>query len=219
MKFKAAIFDFNGTLFWDTAYHNQAFDIFLQKHNIKISDQEKRIKIHGKSNRDIMDAIFNRSFTNEEAAPLAIEKELIYQKLCVNDLHLAPGAEDLLNYLKAIGIPFTIATSCGKENVDFYFKHMNINKWFSKEKVVFNDGNFRAKPFPDLFLAASENLHTSPCETVFFEDSLAGIKSAENAGAGKIYIVNSTDEDFSCFPHEVITHFNQVNRELFYSND
>lgn len=218
MQYKAAIFDFNGTLYWDTEFHNRAFDIFLQKYNIQMTDQEKRIKIHGKSNSDIMKTIFYTDFTNEEAALLALEKELIYQKLCFNDLKLAPGSEDLLNYLKAIGTPFTIATSCGKENVDFYFKYMDINRWFIKEKIIFNDGTFRAKPFPDLFFAAAENLHISTNETVFFEDSFAGIKAAENAGAGKIYIVNSTNDDFKGFSHEVITHFNQVDRTLFSSN-
>ena len=215
MQYKAAIFDFNGTLFWDTSYHNQAFDIFLLKHNIILTDQEKRIKIHGKSNRDIMTGIFEREFTNEETAPLALEKELIYQKLCFNDLILAPGADDLLNILKVNQIPFTIATSCGIENVDFYFKNMNLNNWFTQSGIIFNDGSLRAKPFPDLFIAASKKLNIPPAETVFFEDSIAGIKAAENAGAGKIVIVNSTNEDFSNSPHEVITHFNQVDRKLF----
>ena len=215
MQYKAIIFDFNGTLFWDTSYHNRAFDIFLQKHNITLTDQEKRIKIHGRSNQDIMTAIFKREFTNEEAAPLAIEKELIYQDLCFNDLFLAPGAEDLLNTLKFNQIPFTIATSCGIENVDYYFKNMNLNNWFTQSDIIFNDGSLRAKPFPDLFIAATKKLNISAIETVFFEDSIAGIKAAENAGAGKIVIVNSTNEDFSNYSHEVIKHFNQVDRKLF----
>jgi hypothetical protein len=52
---------------------NQAFDIFLQKHNIILTDQEKRVKIYGKSNRDIMTKIFEREFTNEEADPLDLD--------------------------------------------------------------------------------------------------------------------------------------------------
>jgi beta-phosphoglucomutase-like phosphatase (HAD superfamily) len=162
-----------------------------------------------------MTGIFGREFTNDEAAPLALEKELIYQELCKNDLQLAPGAEDLLNLLKNNQIPFTIATSCGIENVEFYFKNMNLKNWFMQSEIIFNDGSRRAKPFPDLFIAATEKLKIPTIETVFFEDSIAGIQAAENAGAGKIFIVNSTNEDFSSSPHEVITHFNQVDRKLF----
>ncbi|MDQ7826205.1 MAG: hypothetical protein RDV48_25605 [Candidatus Eremiobacteraeota bacterium] len=87
MKNKAAIFDFNGTLLWDTAYHNKSHDIFLEKHNIHLTDEEKREKIHGKP----------------------------------------------------------------------------------------------------------------------------------NAGAGKIYIVDSSNDDYSCYSHEIITHFDQVDREIFIS--
>ena len=34
MKIKGVVFDFNGTLFYDTHLHNQAWDIFLKKHII-----------------------------------------------------------------------------------------------------------------------------------------------------------------------------------------
>jgi len=33
MKIKGVIFDFNGTLFWDTDLHNKAWDAFLERHN------------------------------------------------------------------------------------------------------------------------------------------------------------------------------------------
>jgi beta-phosphoglucomutase-like phosphatase (HAD superfamily) len=39
MKFKGVVFDFNGTLLWDTKYHNQAFDLFLEQHNIVLTDE------------------------------------------------------------------------------------------------------------------------------------------------------------------------------------
>jgi beta-phosphoglucomutase-like phosphatase (HAD superfamily) len=48
-----------------------------------------------------------------------------------------------------------------------------------------------------------------------FEDSVAGILATENAGAGKIYIVNSYGENYSRFSHEIITDFAQVDRKLF----
>ena len=213
--FKAAIFDFNGTLFWDTAYHDKAFDVFLEKHNIQLTDDEKRVKIHGKGNPDIMRGIFGPHLTDEQVDEMAQEKELIYRQLCVNNLHFAPGAEDLFNFLKDEGIPMTIATSAGIENVDFYFEHMQLDKWFSIDKVAYNDGTFRGKPHPDVFQVAAQKLNLQPQKTVMFEDSMAGILSAESAGAGKIYIVNSYGENYSRFSYEIITDFSQVDRNLF----
>ena len=215
MTYKGVIFDFNGTLFWDTAFHNQAFDIFLDKHQRHLTDDEKRIKIHGKTNPDIMKGIFGDDLTDLEIEDLSQEKELIYRKLCVNDLHFAPGAEDLFVFLSASKIPFTIATSAGIENVDFYFEHMNLNRWFKLDDIVYNDGSFRGKPFPDIFLAAAKKLKLLPQETLMFEDSVAGIQAAENAGAGKIYIVNSNNDTYKGFDHEIITNFDKVDKKLF----
>lgn len=215
MKFKGVVFDFNGTLLWDTKYHNQAFDLFLEQHNIVLTDEEKSVKIYGKSNADIMRDIFGRPLTDLEIKEFSIEKELIYQELIVDNLHFAEGAEDLFEYLKAHNIPFCIATSSDFLNVEFYFREMQLERWFSPEWVLFNDGTLKGKPEPDLFLKAADRLQLNTSELVIFEDSKAGIKAAENAGAGKIYIVNSMNDDFSDFEHEVLYNFNQADKSLF----
>ena len=210
MKFKGVVFDFNGTLLWDTKYHNQAFDLFLEQHNIELTDEEKSVKIYGKSNADIMRDVFDRTLTDAEVKEFSIEKELIYQDLIVNNLHFAEGAEELFEYLKAHNIPFCIATSSDFLNVEFYFREMQLERWFSPEWVLFNDGTLKGKPEPDLFLKAAERLQLNASELVIFEDSKAGIKAAENAGVGKIYIVNSMNDDSSDFEHDVIFNFNQT---------
>jgi len=213
--FKGAIFDFNGTIFWDTAFHDQAFDIFLKKHGVQLTDEEKRVKIHGQANPDIMRGIFGNQLSEKDIADFTQDKELIYRQLCVNDLKFAPGAEDLFDFLKAKGIPFTIATSAGIENVSFYYENMHLDRWFSMDKIVYDQGTFRGKPHPDVFLAAAKKLELNPEETVIFEDSVPGIIAAQRAGAGKIYIVNSYGENYSRFAHAIITDFAEVNRELF----
>ena len=216
MVYKGLVFDFNGTIVWDTPHHNRAFDIFLQKHGIVLTDEEKSVKIYGKTNPDIMRGVFDRTLTDDEVDVFSTEKETIYQQLIVNELQFAPGAEDLFNHLKSKNIPFTIATSADIFNVDFYYREMQLDRWFDRSKVVYNDGTLRGKPAPDIFLRASEKLQLSPSELIIFEDSKAGIKAAENAGAGKIYIVDSIqDKELKVFGHEMITHFNQVDLTLF----
>jgi HAD superfamily hydrolase (TIGR01509 family) len=216
MVYKGLVFDFNGTIVWDTPHHNRAFDIFLQKHGIVLTDEEKSVKIYGKTNPDIMRGVFDRALTDDEVDVFSTEKETIYQQLIVNELQFAPGAEDLFNHLKSKNIPFTIATSADIFNVDFYYREMQLDRWFDRSKVVYNDGTLRGKPAPDIFLRAAEKLQLSPSELIIFEDSKAGIKAAENAGAGKIYIVDSIqDHELKIFGHEMITHFNQVDLTLF----
>ncbi len=78
-KYKGIIFDFNGTLLWDTKLHNHAWDIFLDKHNVVLSDDEKNKVIHGKTNDVILKIIFNNSLSTKEISDLSEEKESLYQ--------------------------------------------------------------------------------------------------------------------------------------------
>lgn len=112
MGIKGVVFDFNGTLFWDTIIHNKAWDIFLEKNNIELSNKEKNKKIHGKNNKDILNTLFSNQLSKEEVNRLSLEKEKIYQELCLQtNMQLAPGAKEFLYFLKSINIPFTIATA------------------------------------------------------------------------------------------------------------
>ncbi|MFB2832712.1 HAD family hydrolase [Aeromonas jandaei] len=215
MTYKALIFDFNGTLFWDTHLHNKAWDIFLEKHDFDLTDEEKNQVIHGKQNQRIFKDLFNESLTPAEVEKYTLEKELIYQKLCLEEkLTLGPGVVEFLDLLKENEIPFTIATSSGIENVSFFFENYNLDRWFSLDGIVYNNGKIESKPSPDIFEVAMEKLGCTPDEVIVFEDSQTGIISAEAANAGKIIIVNSIDEDYSHYSHDVITHFDQFDMSL-----
>jgi beta-phosphoglucomutase len=215
MSLKGVVFDFNGTLVWDTPYHNKAFDIFLEKHHISLTDEEKSVKIHGKTNPDIMRGLFDRELNQQEIELFSREKELIYQDLIINDLRFAEGVEELFEELKNKHVPFTIATSSDIINIRFYFKELKLDKWFSIEKIVYNDGTLKGKPDPEIFLRAANRLGLDSTEIMVFEDSKAGIIAAERARAGEIIIVDSNNDDYSGFPHPIIRHFSEFDPAVY----
>lgn len=217
MTFSGVVFDFNGTLFWDTKLHNKAWDIFLTNHNLYLSDEDKFKKMHGKNNRDLFRAFFNDSISEEEIQKYILEKETLYQELCLQtDMPLAPGLTDFLDYLSEMHIPFTIATASGKENLDFYFEHLLLSKWFDYNKVVYNNGKIKGKPDPEIYQIAMSVIGTQPEETVVFEDAIAGLEAARNAKAGKIIVVDSNDDDYADWRDcQIIKNFDEVERNLF----
>ena len=218
MKIKGVIFDFNGTLFWDTKLHNKAWDKFLEKMGIRLTDQEKNEKIHGKNNKDILSNMFAMQLSREEIEKLSTEKERIYQALCLQtDMQLASGAKEFLNFLMTNKIPYTIATASGLDNVDFYFKHLELNSFFDLSKVVYNDGNILSKPHPQIFQKTISVLGTKKNETLIFEDSISGIIAAENAEAGRIIIVDSNNDDYSRWDYQKIKNFSEVDKDMFVS--
>lgn len=218
MKINAVIFDFNGTLFWDTKLHNKAWDIFLEKKGIGLSDQEKNARIHGKNNEDILRNIIPVIPPIEDIKKMSLEKERIYQDLCFqqSNMPLAPGAEDLLYFLLNHSIAFTIATASESENVDFYFRRLALSRFFDKSKVIYNDGQILSKPNPHIFQEAIRVLGVKESETLVFEDSIAGIIAAENARVRDIIIVNSSDFDYSHWNYQIIKSFAEVDKNIFF---
>lgn len=210
---RGIIFDFNGTLIWDTPYHNKAWNIFLKRYSISLSDKEIHENMHGKTNAEIFKYLFKREFKGEELDRLASEKEGIYRQLILSDdFQLHEGVKEMFNYCLACAIPIAIATSSDKENAEFYFQRYDLKKWFMRNRFIYNDYSFKCKPEPDIFKRAAEHLFLEPGEIMVFEDSPAGIKAAEKFGAGKIVIVNSSGEDYSMYTHQVITDFKEAAR-------
>lgn len=213
---KAVIFDFNGTLVSDTHLHNLAWYGFFRRHNLPQPDEREMFHLHGKTNSDILSIIFGRRMSLPEVKQLGNEKEEIYRQLFKEkQIQLLPGAIDLFRWLNINNIPFTIATASDKDNVDFYFEHLQLGDFFDRPMVVFNDGNMPGKPDPELFNKAIQILGFSAAETLIFEDSFNGIKAAENAAAGSIVIVDTHGEDYSAWSYPKIKSFLNFDFSLF----
>ena len=216
MSYNCVIFDFNGTLFWDTHLHNKAWDLFLENHDISITDEEKNRILHGKHNQEILKMLFRGDLPAELVRDYIHEKEKIYQQMVEEiQMKLASGVEDFLNFLKDRGIKFTIATASGIENVRFYFEYLGLARWFDYSKVVYNDGRIKSKPDPEIFTIAMLVMNAEPARTVIFEDSETGISAALAAKPGLVIHINSINSENLPSGIGSLTHFNKVPREIF----
>jgi len=216
---RGVVFDLNGTLIWDTGLHNQAWDIFLSRHDIFLTGKQKNELIHGKNNSTILCTLFNRQLPEKELNQYILEKEILYQKLCLqNGIDYAPGAAGFIEFLKQQHIPYAIATASIKENIDFYFENLGLGLLIDRQHVIYNNNRIRSKPDPEIFEIAIRVLGLKCEDVVIFEDSVAGITAAERAKPARVIIVNSTGNDYSNFGFEVITDFTQVDRDIFTIN-
>jgi len=216
MGYQGVVFDFNGTLFWDTPLHNQAWDIFLKRYGYSFSDEEKSKLMYGKNNADILELIFQKRLKPEEITSMTKEKEACYRRLCLqNKSQLAPGAYEFLDYLKAKKISLNIATASNPANVEFFFNLFNLARWFQRSLVVCDEGFLPSKPHPAYYLEACSRLNLKPSQVLVFEDSPVGIESARRAGVGEVIIVDSHGQDLSPYPYKCITDYRQIDHRLF----
>lgn len=217
LTISAIIFDFNGTLFYDTEFHNQAWMEFAKKHGKELSVDELELHIHGSTNREILEYIFQHEMTADEIARNSDEKEEIYRAFCQlnpGKCVLTPGAEYFLDRLKRKNVPMTIATASILDNVKFFIELFNLERWFDPEKMVYDTGKFRGKPYPDMFMAAAEKLDIPIDRCLVVEDSLGGVQAARNAGAAQIVAISNDDNPgkFSqiSYVDQIITDFRQI---------
>ncbi|MBR6127318.1 HAD family phosphatase [bacterium] len=220
---KGIIFDFNGTLFWDSQLHYDAWEVFSKiLRGTPFTREEMREKMFGHTNADIIEYATGKKPSFEMVEKYGKEKEAIYRKQCIANpdmFKLAPYAIELLNYLKSKNIPMTIATMSEWDNVEFYIKEFELQKWFDLDKIVYSDGTIPGKPAPDIFLIAAKKIGLKPEECVVIEDAIAGIESAKNAGIGKIYAIASLEPDSFYEKIEgiekIIHNFNEFDRSIF----
>lgn len=220
---KGIIFDFNGTLFWDSQLHYDAWRDFSKKlRGYSFTDEEMRNKMFGHTNEDIIAYAIGKKPSKEMVEKYAKEKESLYREQCLKSpetFKLAHGAVELLDYLKNNNIPRTIATMSEWDNVKFYIDNFHLGKWFDLEKIVYSDGTIPGKPAPDIFEIAAKNIGLNPKDCIVIEDAIAGINSAKSAGIGKIIAIASLEpieyyENISGLSG-IIKDFNEFDKSLF----
>ncbi|MBQ8141159.1 MAG: HAD family phosphatase [Clostridia bacterium] len=196
---KGILFDFNGTLFYDSDKHIAAFQKFFEKRGLQKPSEEYIVKnIFGRTNRTIFSEQYRADAADEELDAYGREKEELYREACLEDMesfHLAEGAEEFLDYLKEKGIPYNLATGSDIDNVSFYFERMGIGRWFDIDRIVYNDNTLPGKPAPDVYIEAARRIGLTPAECIVFEDGTSGIKAANSAGAGAVFAVASPELD------------------------
>ena len=214
---KSVIFDFNGTLFWDSQLHIDTWREYSKKlRDVPFSDEEMLKYMFGHTNEDIVEYAIGKKPDKALVDKVAAEKEAEYRQMCLNrpdEFHLAPHAEEFLDYLKAKNIPINIATMSEWCNVEFYIKEFHLERWFDLDKIAYSDGTLPGKPAPDIYLLAAKNIGVEMKDCTVFEDAIAGIESARSAGAGEIIAVASREpvEYYKNLPvSQIITDFDQV---------
>ena len=216
---KGIIFDFNGTLFWDSQLHLDAWREYSKRlRDVPFSDEEMLKYMFGRTNADIIKYAIGKEPEPELVEKIAAEKEEYYRNMC-RDMKLAPGAEEFLDFLKENNIPRTIATMSEWSNVEFYIKNFNLEKWFDLDKIVYSNGIIPGKPAPDIYLIAAKNINLEPSDCVVIEDALSGIEAAINAGIGMVMAIASREPvDFYkniVGVNKIITNFSQIDKNIF----
>lgn len=223
---KAVIFDFNGTLFWDSEINYQSWCNFIKKNLNKEYTREDFSVLNGRTTAETLEILYNKKLDIEKINKLTTEKDREYLNIINQDIKsvtLAPGVENLINNLIEKNIKIAIATSAQPSIMVEYEKIFKLSRFFEEKLIISNDGSYPSKPDPSIYIEAIKRLNVNPKDCVVFEDTKSGIISAFKAKIGKIIAVNS----IGCHTDIVnnlketsshITHFDEINIDTLFTN-
>lgn len=223
MKTKAIIFDFNGTLFWDSEINYKSwYNCILRWLDVEYTLEQYAL-LNGRTTYETLEKVFPYKLNQDEIEKLSDEKDQEYLKVMDSEkdkLSLAEGAEKLLTKLLENNLKVSIATSAPPSLMEEYENIFKLSRYFKEEYIISSDGTLPSKPHPAIYNKAINVLNVSPSETVVFEDSKSGIISASKANVKKIIAVNSIGSDIKTISSlkeidYIINSFNDVSIEAF----
>jgi HAD superfamily hydrolase (TIGR01509 family) len=174
------IFDLDGTLVDSVYQHVMAWQEALQTEHIDLSMWRihRRIGMSGglftgmllrEIDIEISPALLDRLQTRHSEA---------YGRL-VRSVRPLPGALQLLEHLTRTEIPWAVATSGNMDVAKYNLELLEIEP--SKVPVITRQDVRRAKPDPDLFLAAADRLRLDITSAVIIGDSIWDMLAARRA--------------------------------------
>ena len=178
-KYKAVIFDLDGTLLNTLEDLQDSVNYGLEKHGMpRRSLEEIRHFVGNGVGKLIERAVPEGTTKDEEASVFAAFKEY-YAKHCNDKTDLYPGIRELLAELKKRGYRLAIVSNKLQSGVDalseLYFKDFT-------ETAVGGREDMPKKPEPDMVYEALRQLGVAKEEAVFVGDSEVDIATAKNAG-------------------------------------
>jgi HAD superfamily hydrolase (TIGR01509 family) len=178
---QAFLFDLDGTLVDSVYQHVLAWRDALDRAGIDLSVWRIHRKV-GMSGGLFANALLRETgseVTFEQAAELRRLHAEAYATLA-DDVRPLPGARDLLTRLTAAGVPWAIATSGYRESAGPALELLELPP---DVPVITRDLVERAKPDPDLFLAAADALGVTAETCVVVGDSVWDLLAARRARA------------------------------------
>jgi len=200
MKYKALIFDMDGTLVHNMPFHNQAWQDTLAEAGIHIVQEEFNRATTGKKTPEILRALLGDQLTPSELDYWANRKEALYRERFSCCLEPLAGLLPLLDEAVSFGLPMAVASAASAANIDFVLDGLNLRRYFTA--VVGGDDVMHGKPDPEIFFKSARILGASPHDCLVFEDALGGIEAASRAGMDAVMICTTIDaQEVAGQPH------------------
>ncbi|MCM4172832.1 beta-phosphoglucomutase [Arenibacter sp. TNZ] len=211
MKKTGFIFDLDGVIVDTAKYHYLAWRKLANALGFEFTHEQNELfkGVSRKRCLEILLEIGDVKASQEQFNKWLVEKNEDYLALIahMDESEILPDVQKVLRFLKKNNMP--IALGSASKNARPILEKVKLMDYF--EVIVDGTQVTKAKPDPEVFLIAATQMGVPPKDCVVFEDAVAGIEAANNAGMLSIGI---GEEEVLNKANFVFANFTQIDVEF-----
>ncbi len=204
MNKKGFIFDLDGVIVDTAKYHFLAWKKLANELGFEFTEEQNEM-FKGVSRKRCLEILLELGkidATQEQFDRWMIEKNVDYLSYIdkMDESEILPKVKKVLKYLKKKDQP--IALGSASKNAQPILEKVGLLSCF--DTIVDGNNVTKAKPDPEVFLLAAEQLGVNTKDCIVFEDAVAGIQAANIAkmisiGIGDKKVLHEADYIFKDF--------------------
>jgi len=192
-KFKALLFDLDGTLVDSEHFHFNTWNELLAESNVQLEYHDflknyAGIPLPGNAKR------LKELYEIESPLDLLISRkeDLTVERLKTSKIDLMPYVQDTLDFFLSTGVKMALVTASKRPDVDEMFIKNGLSKYFSF--LVTRSDVVNSKPDPESYNLAVKKFGLEKSECLVFEDTLNGLRAAKGAEL-TCFVIQGNSED------------------------
>lgn len=217
MKYKAIIFDMDGTIIDTEHIWREANRELIMRRGIEFTPElqaELAVKLSGHSIKECCRIIKELVNLEEDLESLCKEKSEIADRLYLEGIKFIEGFLAFHEKALKMNLKVGLATNATDQTVAITNKKLDLEKLFGIHIYNSTHVNYQFKPHPAIYLHTAEKLGVKPEECIAIEDSLHGVTSAVDAGMFCIGINTSKKPDLISHSHLIIDEYHEIDLHL-----
>ena len=207
----AFLWDLDGTIVDTKDCHFFTWESALNMHGFEL-DRDVYGMNFGRNNNALAPLFLGFDPDDDLLEALIDHKETLFRQIAPKQTELVHGVRTWLSTAAGMNIKQAIASSAPIENITTMLAHFELERYFN---TIISGTYLPAKPEPDIFLKAAQDLRCSPVNCLVIEDSIAGVKAAKNAGMHCVAVSTSHSREELFQADIVVDDFTGSLNEIF----
>jgi HAD superfamily hydrolase (TIGR01509 family) len=191
--FKAAIFDFDGTLADSLGIWRKVDDLFFERRGLSYRPDYAE-KLSALGFEDGARFTIETYGLTDTVQDICDEWNALGRELYRTSVHLRPDAQSYVECLQAAGIACALATTNNAAVLDALEDRIPLTSLFPV-RIHGADVPRHTKDHPDIYLEAARRLGVAPSDCILFEDLPAGIQTGHSIGMTTVAVLSENTPD------------------------